>query len=220
LREEFLRVIGMIAMFIFPVGVGLAAVADPAVRLMLGSKWLEAIPLIQIIAVYGTISALQSNIGQILFALGKPKVITLMSGGVLVLFFPALMVATHFYGATGAASMFLFFALATTPLVHGIFFRIAEMPLRSYFAVVWRPGVSAVLMGACVTTVRVAFSVEITTLPVAVELITCILIGVLSFLVFELIFWKISGSPQGAEKVIFSTLHGQIQKRFFKRPNR
>jgi O-antigen/teichoic acid export membrane protein len=210
LRQGFLRMIGMIAMFAFPVAIGLASVADPAVRLLLGAKWVEAIPLIQILAVYGVINAMQSNIGQVYVALGMPKVITLMAGGVLIPFVPSLYFASMRYGPTGAAAVFLVFSVITMPMVHFIFFRLTNMHLLEYLAATWRPIVAAVLMGCVVTALRGLLSSDGFNVPVALELATCMLTGAVVFITTVTALWYACGRPKGAEEFILDNLHVRL----------
>jgi lipopolysaccharide exporter len=212
LRQGFLRMIGIIAMFAFPVGIGLASIADPAVRLLLGAKWIEAIPLIQILAVYGVINALQSNIGQVYVALGMPKVITLMAGGVLIPFVPSLYFASIHYGVTGAAAVFLIFSVITMPMVHFIFFRLTSMRVLDYLAATWRPMVAAVLMGCVITVLRGLLNAAGLHIPVALQLVTCILIGAVVFTAAVVFLWYGCGRPAGAEAFIVDALYARLAR--------
>lgn len=216
LKESFLGIIGMIALFIFPVGVGLASVADPAVRLMLGDKWLEAIPLIQIISVYGIISALQSNIGQVYFALGKPRVITLMMAASLLLMFPILLYVTVHYGPIGAASVFLVFSLFTTPIVHVIFFRIVGMRVSEYLVFIWRPIVSSIVMGGIIFLFRYFVISAHAAMPVSIELAFCIAIGAISYCSSMFLLWIMGGKPLGAEATVLTMARVRIANLFMK----
>lgn len=199
LRSTFLGVIGVVGIFVFPVGGGLAAVAAPAVRLLLGVQWIEAIPLIQIFAVFGTINAFQSNIGQVLLALGLPKVITFMAGGVLVLFLPALYFASVAFGTVGVAWTFLVFSLATMPLVHGIFFKASGMRVGEYLTQVWRPLVGTAVMVLSVAGARHALLMYSPDIPAAVELVVGVATGVVVYVTVLLVLWYAGGRREGPE---------------------
>jgi lipopolysaccharide exporter len=45
-RQTYLRLIGAAMIVVLPAGIGIAAVADPLVKLAFGPRWLEAIPMI------------------------------------------------------------------------------------------------------------------------------------------------------------------------------
>ena len=63
----YLRLLGATAALVLPAGVGIAMVADPLVQLAFGPKWSAAIPIVQIIGISATISAL-GNISATLFS--------------------------------------------------------------------------------------------------------------------------------------------------------
>lgn len=62
--------IGMVAL---PAGFGLAAIADPLVRVALGEKWLAAVPLIQIIAACYAIQTLAIGVRPLAMARGDTR---------------------------------------------------------------------------------------------------------------------------------------------------
>jgi len=51
LKESFRKFIRLLAFITFPMTIGLAAVADPFIRVILTDKWAEAIPLLQILCI-------------------------------------------------------------------------------------------------------------------------------------------------------------------------
>ncbi len=53
LRATFVDGFALIFLFSTPIAAGIGLTADPLVRLFLGSKWLDAIPLTQILALFG-----------------------------------------------------------------------------------------------------------------------------------------------------------------------
>ena len=67
------RVIGAYALIVAPLAAGLVATAPDAIAVLLGSKWLEAAPLLQIIAVYTGVQAVYLMIGSVLQASGSAK---------------------------------------------------------------------------------------------------------------------------------------------------
>jgi O-antigen/teichoic acid export membrane protein len=74
-REElgraFLRANGAIALITFPMMTGLAVVAGPFVRVVLGDQWTTVIPLVRILAPLGAMQSLGATPGQIFLATGN-----------------------------------------------------------------------------------------------------------------------------------------------------
>src|SRR5262249_10351616 len=61
LRQGFVDVIAVILVFVLPVSVGVAVIAQPLVQVLLGEKWLAAVPIIEILAPTAGIYAATSN---------------------------------------------------------------------------------------------------------------------------------------------------------------
>ncbi|MEZ5504066.1 MAG: lipopolysaccharide biosynthesis protein, partial [Halioglobus sp.] len=91
LRQGYVNVFSAITYFVLPAGVGIVLLAEPIVHLMLGAKWAEAVPLIQILAISGTIAALQTNQGSVYLSLGRPRMLTMLAGIHAALLVPALV---------------------------------------------------------------------------------------------------------------------------------
>lgn len=93
--ETYVRLLGATALLVLPAGVGIAMVADPLVRVAFGPKWLEAIPVIQILGLGAMLAAL-GTISQTLFsayAMLRTTFAILLGGGIasavlLLLFLP------------------------------------------------------------------------------------------------------------------------------------
>lgn len=103
LRSSFLSVISMITLFAMPAGVGIAVVADLLVPAVLGQNWLAATPLIQVLALYDTIVAVQTNINYVYLAVGRPRTVMLVHVAQLILLLAMLVPAAWHYKAMAAA---------------------------------------------------------------------------------------------------------------------
>jgi len=65
--QTFLSLLGLMAVLTVPVGCGLSLVAAPLVRLAFGTKWLAAVPLVQLLGVAGILT-LFGSVSATLFA--------------------------------------------------------------------------------------------------------------------------------------------------------
>ena len=72
-RTTFVDIIAVIVSIVIPASIGIAAVAEPMVRVLLGQKWMEAVPVIQLLAPAGAIVALTSNNVSAYLALGRTE---------------------------------------------------------------------------------------------------------------------------------------------------
>ena len=82
LREVYLSSITLVAMLVTPVCAGAAVAAPEIVRVMLGEKWLAAVPILQVISITYVLSAVTMFAGVVCdatAALGRKLLLTLVS---------------------------------------------------------------------------------------------------------------------------------------------
>lgn len=212
LREKFLEVFRFIAVISLPVSIGLVCVADLAVQVLLGTKWMAAVPMLQLFVVCGLTSALQSNLILVIVALGKPKANTIRSAGMLVLYLPAMIWGSLHYGAIGATWVHLVMSVIALIPLHIVFFRLTGMSRRRYFMTLWRPGLAASFMAIAIFTVRSGLESYQDTVPSLVLLLIYVITGALAYASFLLALWQLSGRPaQSAESVILNKLVVRFQ---------
>lgn len=212
LRALFLDVVGVIMFIAVPAAVGLAAVADPLVRTMLGEKWIEAVPVIQVLSISGAILAATSNNTLAFLAIGKPGLITLLSMLRLTLLVPLAILLTNTHGLVGAAfaelatSMFLM--VASLPIL----FSKLQLPYSGYFSRTWRPIVASAVMAFCVVEALGAMPGQ--TFPEsALALGVGLAVGVVVYPAAIVALWMLSGRPEGAEAILYRRIQAAAGKR-------
>ncbi len=207
LREKFLEVFRFIAVISLPVCVGLVCVADLAVQVLLGDKWMAAVPLLQLFTVCGLTSSLQSNLILVIIALGKPKANTMLSAAMLVFYLPAMFWASIHYGTLGATWVHLVMSIIVLIPLHVVFFRLTELRPAAYFNTLWRPALAAAGMGLAVLALEQQITALHSGFPPLAALVTYMIAGTLCYVSFLLILWHLSGRPaHSAETAILSEL--------------
>lgn len=208
LRESFIAGWALILSLGVPMALGIWLVGDPLVRVFLGPKWLDAIPLIQVLAIYGLMTTFSTNSGPVYLALGKPKILTcLMAGGAVVLF-PLLYWGTSQAGAYGAA-----WALVTTWTVWvvadlSIISRLLNIRARQFLSAGWRTGFAAAFMVIAVLGIQGWVRVtDAGFFELVYELALSILIGAAAYAGSHLLAWQLAGRPDGPECGILSALN-------------
>lgn len=214
LKRRFQEVFGLIALIAIPVSLGIVCVAEPAVRLVLGPQWMEAVPLIRIIALSGLVSALQSNMYLVILALGKPKINTLLGSVLLVITLPTIVMASLHYGIVGAAwAHFAVSALFGFTGISLVFSRLTQVKVRSLLNKLVRPTLAATVMASTLLTMDSWLvagpeaSLSITRLLILVPTGAMIYVGSV------LLFWLIAGRPNSAEAILFNFLKERVAKR-------
>ncbi|MDT8324394.1 MAG: oligosaccharide flippase family protein [Bacteroidota bacterium] len=70
---------------------------------IIGEQWLDAVPVLRILAAGALLSPMFENMKQLLYAKGKPEAIVRVRIGQLVIFLPAMYVLVLWMGISGAA---------------------------------------------------------------------------------------------------------------------
>jgi lipopolysaccharide exporter len=205
LRTGYLDVLGMIAVFGIPAGVGIAAASQWLVPLLLGPQWTEAVPLIAILGFYGIITAMKTNADYVYLALGRPKIATYLLGIRITLLFPMLGILSVKYGSLGAAYGYLIAQLIFTPISFSVLFRILNVSAMDIIRVLWRPVVAATLMFLVVNAFIAAVPFEPDSYLQSIPILAIMIIGGLFFYIAALYFmWVVSAKPVGAESRILT----------------
>ncbi len=112
-----LKSLRLLAAITIPLGVGLAAVADPLVRVLYGEQWLPVIPLLKILAIGGTIRSIFSLTANIYYATNNPHLAFKISLAILPVAVTFLVLGSR-YGLVGVAWAMLLLQLASIVSAH------------------------------------------------------------------------------------------------------
>lgn len=129
LRRGFLAAIHYVVLITFPLSVGLAIAADPIVRVTLGSDWLEAIPVLRVLAIFVLVSSFINADGDVYKAVGRPGILLKLAVFHLALLIPALLVGVQF-GLVGVAVGHLFATVITRAVRTVVVSRFLGIPVR------------------------------------------------------------------------------------------
>jgi lipopolysaccharide exporter len=212
LRDTFLKVIASIALVAIPAGVGVAVVADLLVPAALGWKWMNAIPLIQVLAIYGIIKALQTNIPYVYLALGQPRRSTIIMGIQVIVFLSVLYPAIVHWGAMGAALASLGTAILMIPVNQGMVAHCLGLNATQFCRQLMRPLLASAVMAMVVLAVKSQLVLRQVTLDYVLGLLLCAAVGALVYLVSAYALWCLWSRPNGAERHAFGQLESLLGK--------
>lgn len=197
LKRIFLLSQGIQAVVGLPAAVGLALVAGEAVPLLLGDKWLLAIPIVQILAVANVASAFVGSGGYVLVTLGRIKTVVIYGLVQVTLFALLAILALPTAGALDIAWMRFGVAITGVVVFMLLLKRVlVNLRLIEVLAAVLRPILCTGVMAACVS----AFPWP--TLPIAVLLLSKLLVATASYVGATLALWTMAGRPEGAESYL------------------
>jgi O-antigen/teichoic acid export membrane protein len=210
LRAAYLKVISIILILALPAATGIAATAELIIPVVLGDKWLAAIPLMQILAIYGAVIAIQTNIAAVYLALAKPQVLTMLAIVNLMVLLPSLVLLSARAGATGAAWAYLGTACVVAPLNFFVLFRSLQLRLSAFMQVVWRPLLATLFMVAAVRIWSYQTEAWLGESLQVLRLLSAVLCGAITYVVCVLLLWLLFSRPEGAERYILSSIAERI----------
>jgi PST family polysaccharide transporter len=136
----------ILAITSFPVMAGAAAITEPLVHVVLGPKWVEAIPLMRLFALIGLVGSLNAVTGVTFLANGETRLI--MNLGFVNQFVALIaIVVGSFWGAMGCTFGGAISALQVFVLNGNFVCRTLSLSRYAYYQQVVLPLPAAVLMG-------------------------------------------------------------------------
>ncbi|MFM5885569.1 MAG: lipopolysaccharide biosynthesis protein [Novosphingobium sp.] len=103
LRSSTLRAQATLAMVVAPLGIMLALVAEPAIRIALGDQWRQAVPFVQISALLYSFGCFSVGLQPVAMAVGRTKILFVLQAIVLLVKLPMLVAGFIVGGLLGTA---------------------------------------------------------------------------------------------------------------------
>ncbi|HEX6707582.1 MAG TPA: lipopolysaccharide biosynthesis protein [Albitalea sp.] len=215
--ENFRRVCvdatAAILLVVLPVSVGIAVMAAPVVRVLLGAQWSQAVPVIQILAFSGAVSAVTSNNIAAYLALGRPQLITVILLARLLLFASIAMAFARGEGVVNVALAELFAAAGSLLVSLPILFSALKLKTRDYLASLWRPLLASALMGIGLYLMFELLPDQEGLSGAILELVIGVPAGAALYLSFVAALWGMAGRPQSVEMLIARRLYAGLSDR-------
>lgn len=207
LRKTFLNVIALITLITVPLGAGIGLVAEPIVQLLLGPKWVNAVPLIQVLAIFGIIRTIHGPTGTIYLALGKPRIVAFLQCVQLAVSITMMLILIPQLGPVGAAWSVVTGASMAMLVNYYLLIRELRLPFAAIVRALWRP-----IAGGMVMAVALAVGF-VNVWPIAAEfgilliqLVGMVAAGAASYIATILGLWLLAGRPDGAERQVMAFL--------------
>ncbi len=199
LRRSLLDVAAIIFLITLPLGVGLIVTSHLIVPLMLGPMWLETIPIVSALALFGLLEGLGSNTGSMFLALGKPQIVTRVATIQLVVLVPSLVFGVRETGALGAAWAYVASTCVSVPLAYWILLQELQLPARTLLARLWRSVVAVLVMAGAVAGLASTLPKPGNLVETALQLVLLVGLGALVYLGTVFGLWIASDRPEGGE---------------------
>jgi O-antigen/teichoic acid export membrane protein len=196
----YLGALGAITTVTVPAGIGLALVADELVLFLMGEQWVQAAPLLVLLAISGAVRTGDSLATSFVLGTGRPRMAAAFSWLNALLLVGMALPLIGDRGAEGVALAKIAGGIVLTIFIWIGITRVSEVAVKDIVASLWRPGVAAGLMAVAVGSVPSLSS------GLLADLILKVLVGMVSYCAALLLIWRLAGSPDGAERFFLSYL--------------
>jgi O-antigen/teichoic acid export membrane protein len=213
LRSGYLNVFGLTALLVIPAGLGIAATASLLVPTVLGAKWMDAVPIIQVLALYGALAALSSMFQPTFLALGRTQVLFNLTVANLILFIPSVIYGAINLGVMGAAWACLSVVSIMMPVSHVIACRALHLSIMSIIGRLWRPMLAGMAMFAAVSPLVARVEAYQSSFQLLPWLLAAVAFGAFVYLSLLAFIWLMAGRPIGAESLLLNELSSRLRKR-------
>lgn len=204
--EEFRRAcVGATAvmmLIVLPASVGIAAVAGPLVRVLLGERWGAAMPVIQVLAISGALSAVVSTNVSAYLAIGRPHLVTAIQLCRLVVMVPLLYVAAGRGEFIAIAYAEMIAVVASLLFSYPILLREFKLSPLDYFAALWRPLCASMAMGLTVHAAIIWVGSDGSARGALIQIAAGVPLGVALYVLLVWGLWIASGRPDSAELLL------------------
>lgn len=201
LRRGYRDSVAALLLVTLPLGVGIALVAEPAVALLLGPRWMPAVPVVQVLAVYGILRSLYAPAAAAYLATGHYRLHPALLALSIAVAVPLLLWLVPAHGIVGAA-----LAMVATSAVMAAFHLAAIRRVLGLSPIeLLRPTTRTALA-------TFAMAVVVIALPElghpAMELLVRVPCGGIAFVGSLLLLWGLAGRPEGPESRALAFLGG------------
>ncbi|MBU2883718.1 lipopolysaccharide biosynthesis protein [Psychrosphaera sp. B3R10] len=208
LRELFYKTTSMITIIALPASMGLFMTADYFVPVVLGEKWLDAIPVVQLLSLFAFFSSISSNNGYVFLAIGKPKITTFISGIRILSFFIFLYIFDLTNSVEDPAEALVYTAIANMIVAYVWLKYEINISLLKVIYVNFRSTLSTLIMCLVLFVIKQNYEIDVS----LVNFLSLVIGGVFTYSASLILIWIISGKPNSIEKHVLLAITKLIGK--------
>lgn len=205
MRAAYIRAQAMTSLAALPFGFGLAAVAEPVVLIILGAKWLPAVPVLQAVAVASSIQAVQNAL-PLAMATGNTHEVMRRNIRSFLIQTPLLVAGLAVgretaIGGLGGLAIALVASASTNVAINMFLVRkLIGGSLRNQIGLAARPFLASLVMACFVLMLGQAFPATGTNLSSILGLAAMVVAGAITFAASLFALHAVFGGPASAER--------------------
>jgi lipopolysaccharide exporter len=198
LKRMFLLAQGLQVLIALPAAIFMALLAADLVPVLLGAKWMSAVPLLQSLALGSALLSIRSSAWYVSVTLGRERWCALVVWSQVIIF---VLLCLAIFPDAQANQIADFRVLV--PMI-GLVLQLlicanalGNLSLSDLLHSVWRP------ITAIICTTAILWSLPVINLPLPLVLIVKCVICLVSYGGCVMLFWRLSGLPDGAERYLW-----------------
>lgn len=199
IRAAFLEAQSGVALVTAPVAIGLALLADPVVALMLGSRWAEIVPLLQLLAITYAFDTFITVVRPLGMAMGETKYLFLRQLAALFVRIPLILGGLALGGLVGAAAGRALSSLINCLISFMVARRLVSVGIWEQIRAHGMTLLCLLIMSAVVIASQAALPPAMADRPL-LRLLVLVSIGALTYVGAVLALWHLSGRRAGPVK--------------------
>lgn len=211
LRDAYERASHTLLAIGAPVMLGLCLLADPIVRLMLGGKWLAAVPILQWLPLSLIPPLLSAPFWSLTMALGRPRVFTWQTFVDLLLRGGLLLVGAITGGVSGVVIARIAASVLSAGSAAWCVKLLTGVSVARQFLATWRIVTAGLAMASTVGLLRPITDGQ-SGLGLAAMLGLVVAVGGLIYTATLIATWKLAGSPAGFESWCFAYVQRRLRR--------
>jgi lipopolysaccharide exporter len=205
--------VGVLALLALPAAALILVLAPFLVPALLGLKWLEAVPVMQIMAFNGALLLFHASICTVLVGRGFPLHVGIANSSYVIVLLALLFVFATHVGVVGAAYAALLTSLLCTPVYLYQVKRCLGISPGLFLRAVMRP-----LLACAATTALLRWALPYDEATTSTLLsVTWLFVGAASGLaIYSAVLWclwSMAGRPDGAERAVIDRLRSFVSQR-------
>jgi O-antigen/teichoic acid export membrane protein len=199
MRRQFLASVGLQVLVILPLSFGIALTAHEVTLLALGARWVDLIPLMQVVALFVLFDAVAPFVFNVFVVLGRQRQMVLTWMATVLLRLIAVTIGAQTLGVLGATYGMLLTAIVCAVLWSMLASRILASGPAAFGAEIWRPlGAGVAMAGVVLLLPPAVMPLPDGAAGLVLGLVAKASIGAITYAAVTLALWAVAGRPQDA----------------------
>jgi O-antigen/teichoic acid export membrane protein len=123
IKKAFLKTLLIIICFVVPFGLIVFYFPEQIIKIILGEKWLVAVPVLQVLAIFGSLKAITNSFFSLFLGIKKQEVVTFVTLFSTIILAALLYPLIKIFGILGAGFATIIATISTIPLFIYFFFK-------------------------------------------------------------------------------------------------